>query len=166
MIELNEGSVKDFIKQGKVVIKVWSKKCGFCDKFAPIVDEAEKELPEVKFGAINIDYNDTKPSEFRDAYVKKPTAPVLVVFENGVMKHRYYGFMNSKELVMEFVKTGARDNSERNLVAQPQKQMPYPQEMHEVYARKGFLVTQSQLINEEIKALDEKIGESMRKQQG
>lgn len=111
IVQLTEGSVYDFIKEGKVVVKVWSDKCPHCENIKKPFLEAVAQLPEYKFGEFRADYFDKTAIPFRDKYVKAETAPVILVFENGELRNAFYGVMNSERLIVEFIKEGKRDNT-------------------------------------------------------
>jgi thiol-disulfide isomerase/thioredoxin len=105
MLNLTEDTVKDFIKQaGTVCLKVWSDGCGWCDKQAPVLDKVSADFPDVKFGAININYSGKDPSAFRDEFMEGiPTAPVLFIFKDGVMAGRAYKALLSEPILKKFI---------------------------------------------------------------
>ena len=45
--------VEDY--KGLVVIDLWASWCGPCRMLAPVIDELEAEMPDVKFCKINVD---------------------------------------------------------------------------------------------------------------
>lgn len=115
-MELKEADVKDFIKEGKVVIKACASdmKCGYCDKFCPTFEEASKLYPDVKFGSIAVPMKDPVPSEFKRNYMKGEKVdgkapflgtPTTVLFENGEMKARLVG-NQTLDVLKKFIETG------------------------------------------------------------
>lgn len=106
MLELTEESVKEFIKDGTVVIKGWMDGCSKCEEFTPVFEKVSKQLAGVKFGSLKISRDS---SEFKRTYMKaKPGepmgAPCTFIFENGEYKIRQHGKMSEEELV-RFIKT-------------------------------------------------------------
>ena len=117
MLELNEESVKEFVKQsGKVVVKACASdgKCGYCDQFCPTFELASKEFPDVKFASILVPVFKPTPSEFKRNYMKKPAVdgraefygtPCTILFENGEHKGTLNGNVNI-EVLKAFIATG------------------------------------------------------------
>jgi thiol-disulfide isomerase/thioredoxin len=114
MLNLTEETVKDFIKEGNAVVKVYSDNCPFCTEYEPILDAYAAEHPEYKFGAIKISHpKDPKPqpSEFKRKYLKVKKGerefgvPVVVVFKDGKMTSRAAGRL-FKDQLEHFMQTG------------------------------------------------------------
>lgn len=121
MTQLTEETYKDFIKEGKTVVKMWSKDCPFCEKYKPVFDEAELMFQDIKFGEIHVPYTKSgqkqSDSKFREEFMKiegtekngvwklKDSAPGAFIFENGYLKSRMYGFQ-SIETLKNFIETG------------------------------------------------------------
>lgn len=57
MINLNTKNFKEEVEEysGLAVIDLWATWCGPCRMIAPVLDEIEKEMPDVKFCKINVD---------------------------------------------------------------------------------------------------------------
>lgn len=57
MIELTRDNFKAEVEEheGLIVIDLWASWCGPCRMLAPIVEELEREMPDVKFCKINVD---------------------------------------------------------------------------------------------------------------
>ncbi len=57
MINLNKDNFSSEVENhnGLVIIDLWATWCGPCRMLAPVLDEVEKEMPEVKFCKINVD---------------------------------------------------------------------------------------------------------------
>ncbi len=57
MTNLTSNNFKAEVEEhkGLVVIDLWADWCGPCRMLAPVIDELEKELSEVKFCKINVD---------------------------------------------------------------------------------------------------------------
>lgn len=102
---LTEESYKDFIADGRVVIRTWDEGCGYCTKYEPVFNEYINETG-VKAGVLRIYVlKEKKSSEFKRAYMKqdkseniKETVPGTFVFENGELKARHFGAMTKEQL--------------------------------------------------------------------
>lgn len=81
------------IKEGKVLVDLFATWCGPCRMLSPIVDEVEKEHPEVKF--IKVDVDELPQVAARYDVVSIPT---LVVLENGNLVNKAVGFMPKPNL--------------------------------------------------------------------
>ena len=57
MINLTSANFKAEVEEykGLVVIDLWASWCGPCRMLAPVIDEIEAEMPDVKFCKINVD---------------------------------------------------------------------------------------------------------------
>lgn len=104
---LTDETYKDFIKEGRVVIRTWDEGCSYCAKYEPIFNEYIKETG-VKAGVLRIYVlKEKRPSEFKRAYMKqdkseniKETVPGTFVFENGELKARHFGIMTKEHLAV------------------------------------------------------------------
>lgn len=102
---LTEDTYKDFIADGRVVIRTWDEGCGYCTKYEPVFNEYINETG-VKAGVLRIYVlKEKKSSEFKRAYMKqdkseniKETVPGTFVFENGELKARHFGAMTKEQL--------------------------------------------------------------------
>lgn len=119
MVQLTEETIKDFIKDGKVVIKVWSKDCGWCDKQKPVFEQVASEFPDIKFGDININY--TKPnttpqqSDFRKEYLDNHDgAPILVRFQDGARTHIAKKAILSADALKKFILGEYKEEPKQN----------------------------------------------------
>ena len=80
-------------KEGKVLVDLFATWCGPCRMLSPIVDEVEKEHPEVKF--VKVDVDELPQVAARYDVVSIPT---LVVLENGNLVNKAVGFMPKPNL--------------------------------------------------------------------
>ncbi len=48
-----KAEVEEYV--GLVIVDLWATWCGPCRMIAPVIDEIEKEMPDVKFCKINVD---------------------------------------------------------------------------------------------------------------
>lgn len=105
IVVLTDENYKDFIKEGRVVIRTWDEGCGYCTKYEPIFNEYINET-QVKAGVLRIYVlKEKRASEFKRTYMKqdkseniKETVPGTFVFENGELKARHFGAMTKEQL--------------------------------------------------------------------
>lgn len=89
MVEhLDNGSFKDFIAKGKVVVDYWAEWCGPCKMLGPIFEELSKEMTDIKFAKVNVDENQDLSAE---AAVRG--IPTSILYNNGTEVGRIVGFL-------------------------------------------------------------------------
>lgn len=71
----------------------WAEWCGPCKITTPIVEELEKEFPDVEFQKINVDEDPAKSSQFGIMSI-----PTFVVLKDGKETGRKIGAMPKSEL--------------------------------------------------------------------
>lgn len=124
MYNLAEESIKEYVKEGKVFIQVWSKDCGWCDKQKPVLDKVSADYPDMKFGAININYTKPgqkqQPSDFRTEHMEGyDGAPVLLIFQDGKMIGRAYKALLSENILKKFIEEPTIENIADRQQAKP-----------------------------------------------
>jgi thiol-disulfide isomerase/thioredoxin len=149
--ELNEDTVKDFIKQDKVVIDYWLSNCPNCNEFADTFKKVSEVNKEYKFGKLFFDREKAESSEFRRTYLKtakgeKVHFPVTLIFEKGELKNKFAGLLDEEN----FIKFLGGDKPTESQQSKDEKYMGK-------FARKGWLVTQIQKFTEELRILDEEL---------
>lgn len=83
--------------KGKTAVEFWADWCGSCKMFAPVLEQAEKELKSVKLLRINVDECADIAREYNVMSV-----PVIMLFENGNVKSVLEG-SHSKAEVLKFL---------------------------------------------------------------
>ena len=96
VIEINENSFKEEIKDNKVLVDFNAIWCGPCRMLKPILDEFS-ETSSVKVCSVDVDQNENLAREFGIMSI-----PCLILFENGKEIKRSVGLINPDEL-KEFV---------------------------------------------------------------
>ncbi len=87
-----KSEVEDY--NGLVVIDLWATWCGPCMMLAPIIDEIEKEMPEVKFCKINVDDERELAMEF-----KIQSIPTIAIVKNNTFLDMSVGLVPKEKLV-------------------------------------------------------------------
>ena len=103
MINLTNENFKREVEEydGLVVIDLWATWCGPCRMLAPVLDEIEAEMPNVKFCKINVD----EQSELAAAFKVKSIPMVALVKDNTFIDFSvgYVPKESLKELIDEYV---------------------------------------------------------------
>ncbi|HCX60110.1 MAG TPA: thiol reductase thioredoxin, partial [Candidatus Cloacimonas sp.] len=55
IVEVTDINFSDVTKQGKVIIDFWAPWCGPCSMIAPILEELDKDRPDLVIGKLNVD---------------------------------------------------------------------------------------------------------------
>ena len=96
MINLNKNNFKAEVEdyKGLVVIDLWATWCGPCRMIAPVLDEIEKEMPEVKFCKINVDEEPELARMF-----KVESIPMIAVVKDNTFVDMSVGYVPKNTLV-------------------------------------------------------------------
>lgn len=78
MIDINEGTFEDAVKDGITVVDFWATWCGPCKMLTPILEELDAEMEDVKFIKIDADENATLAGRLGISSI-----PSVFVFKNG-----------------------------------------------------------------------------------
>ena len=79
-----------------VVIDFWAVWCGPCKMVAPTFEALSAELPDVKFGKVNVDEQPELAQQF-----KVMTIPTFILFKNGQVVDQAAGAL-PKETLKKF----------------------------------------------------------------
>ena len=96
-MELNESNWEKEVKEykGVVIIDFWAEWCGPCKMFEPIFEELEKEMPNVKFGRLNVDENQSIAMMYGIMSI-----PTTSIFKDGEEIKRFIG-VQPKQIIKE-----------------------------------------------------------------
>ena len=99
MIHLtNDNFENEVIKSDKpVVIDFWAEWCGPCRMFAPAFEATAEEMPEIKFGKINVDEEPELAQQFRVMSI-----PTIILMKDGKIAKKTMGAM-SPDALKEFL---------------------------------------------------------------
>jgi thioredoxin len=76
-----------------VLIDFWASWCGPCMMMSPVVEQIEKEHPEIKVGKVNVDEEMVLAQKFMVVSI-----PTLILFKNGKPEITSVGFKGKEEL--------------------------------------------------------------------
>ena len=99
-VDLTPSTYESFIKNGLVLIDIYTLWCGPCKQISPIIDQISLEFAEkLNVGKLDADEN-------RDILVELGVRniPTLILFKNGEIVERSTG-MTTKEKLAELINT-------------------------------------------------------------
>ena len=76
-----------------VLIDFWASWCGPCMMMSPVVEQIEKEHPEINVGKVNVDEEMVLAQKFMVVSI-----PTLILFKNGKPEITSVGFKGKEEL--------------------------------------------------------------------
>ena len=88
-----------------VVVDFWATWCPPCRQMAPVVDEAAKQLEDVKFVKVDVDANPLSAAKYGVRSI-----PAFLVFRDGEVRHEFVGSRPKANFVEE-VQTAAFPNA-------------------------------------------------------
>lgn len=94
-------SQNDFADQvlnldGRVIVDFWAAWCGPCRMVTPVLEELERDHPDLTFVTLDVDEN---PDVARSLQVS--SIPTLLVFERGKVQKRIVGALPRGKLLGE-----------------------------------------------------------------
>jgi len=91
-----EAEVKNSDKP--VLIDFWAAWCGPCQMVAPVIEQLAAEIPNIKFGKVNVDEERELQSMFAVASI-----PTFILFKDGQAAGKLIG-MQPKDAIINFLK--------------------------------------------------------------
>ena len=101
VLEINSANFDNEVlaHNGVMVVDFFANWCGPCRKLAPILEEVEGELANVKFAKINTDENLEMAKKYQVSGL-----PTLMVFKNGEAVERLVGLMPKSSIITNIEK--------------------------------------------------------------
>lgn len=87
MKELSEETFKEYVGEGQVVVDFWAAWCGPCKMLAPVLEELDEEMEDIKFAKVNVDDEQGLAGSHGVKGI-----PTMVFLENGEEVGRLVGF--------------------------------------------------------------------------
>lgn len=95
--QINSNEFKEVIKEGKVVVDLFTTWCGPCKMLSPILDEISEEIKTTNFYKIDVDDNQDVAREYSVMSI-----PTILIFENGELSNKIVGLRSREDLVELF----------------------------------------------------------------
>ena len=94
IVEVTDINFSDVTKQGKVIIDFCAPWCGPCSMIAPILEELDKDRPDLVIGKLNVD-------DFPELAGKHGvmSIPTLLFFLDGELKDSSIGAVSKNVLI-------------------------------------------------------------------
>lgn len=91
---VTDASFKTETKSAEVtLVDFWADWCPPCKMIAPILEELDKEMPDLNIVKLNVDDNQETASRFNVMSI-----PTLIVFKNGQPVDKFVGFTSKNAL--------------------------------------------------------------------
>ncbi len=84
----------EFIAEGVVVVDFFATWCGPCKMLAPILDKVASDMPQVKFGKVDVDQSMDLARRFGIRSI-----PDVLIFKDGAQVDHMLGLRDEDEIV-------------------------------------------------------------------
>lgn len=102
-VDVTDKTLQDEVKEGLTLVDFWAPWCGPCHMIAPILEELEQEIDDVKIAKLNIDENQVTPAQLGIQSI-----PTMILYEDGKPKEKIIG-VQPKELLKEYLEKKAAE---------------------------------------------------------
>ncbi|ACB61616.1 MULTISPECIES: thioredoxin [Exiguobacterium] len=99
IVHATSQSFKEDTQEGLVLVDFWATWCGPCRMLAPVLEELDADMENVKIVKVDVDANPEVAGAFQVQSI-----PTLVLFKDGQPVNKTMGFM-PKDALKEFVET-------------------------------------------------------------
>ena len=89
----NEQEFKEFIKEGLVLIDFFATWCGPCKMLSPVIEQVEREKPELKVVKVDVDEAPAIAAEYGIQAI-----PTLFLVKEGKIVDKRMGYLNKNQL--------------------------------------------------------------------
>ena len=90
----DEAEFKEFIKEGLVLIDFFATWCGPCKMLSPVIEQVEREKPELKVVKVDVDEAPQIAVQYGIQAI-----PTLFLLKDGKMVDQRMGYLNKNQLV-------------------------------------------------------------------
>ena len=94
VLKLNNANFDEAVKNGVALVDFYADWCGPCKMLAPVIEELEREYPDVKFGKINVDNEPDLTALF-----KVQSIPYIALVKNNTFLDFSVGYVPKDTLV-------------------------------------------------------------------
>ena len=98
-IKLTDENFDEQVKEGITLVDFWAEWCGPCKMIAPVIEQLSAELPEYKFGKLDVDNNPEISAKFGIRSI-----PTLAVFKDGAVVGGVAGAV-PKAIIIQMLKS-------------------------------------------------------------
>ena len=89
----DENKFKEFIKEGLVLIDFFATWCGPCKMLSPVIEQVEREHPELKVVKVDVD-----EAPYIAAQYGIQAIPTLFLLKDGKVVDKRMGYQNKNQL--------------------------------------------------------------------
>ena len=100
MENITDANFAEKIKSGHVIVDFWAEWCGPCRIVGPILEELEKEMPNVTFTKLNIDQNQQTAQNLQVTAI-----PTIIFYKDGEIVDKVVGLLPKKQMLSRIQKS-------------------------------------------------------------